>query len=115
LPTIIDERSKMNRIDRELIVAAIEDNLPEVRRLLSVGADVHALDDNLATPLHWASCYEHVQVIQALMEHGADMEAETAEGDTPLHVACLHDRLVVVIELLYPGAEIDVNNDSNHG
>jgi ankyrin repeat protein len=45
----------MNTIDQELFVAAAYNNLPEVRRLLSVGADVNAKDyHNGWTPLHWA-------------------------------------------------------------
>jgi hypothetical protein len=34
----------MNRIEPELIVAARENNMPEVSRLLSFGADVNAKD-----------------------------------------------------------------------
>jgi ankyrin repeat protein len=45
----------MSRIDQDLILAAIENNLPEVSRLLSVGADVNAKDDRGNTSLHWAS------------------------------------------------------------
>jgi hypothetical protein len=36
----------MNRIDLELLEAAKEDNMPEVSRLLSVGADVNAKDSD---------------------------------------------------------------------
>jgi hypothetical protein len=39
----IEERS-MNRVDRELIGAALDNNVPEVSRLLMVGADVNAND-----------------------------------------------------------------------
>jgi ankyrin repeat protein len=92
----------MNRIDRELIQAAYENNLAEVRRLLSVGADVNAKGVNDLTPLHWATCYGHVQVFQALLEHGADIEVRTCGGGTPLHLACHNGHLVLVIELIGP-------------
>jgi hypothetical protein len=99
----------MNRIDEELIEAAKENNLPEVRRLLSDGADVNTTATFYGrTPLHWAGSHGHVQVFQALLEHGADIEAKDNGGWTPLHYACYKGHLPVVIELLSP-------NDSSNG
>jgi ankyrin repeat protein len=52
----------MNR--RELIEAARENNLPEVERLLSVGAQVNACEGGGdVTPLHVACYNGHVQVV----------------------------------------------------
>ncbi len=45
----------MNTVDRELIEAVTEDDLPETVRLLIVGADVNAKDNGGFTPLHEAS------------------------------------------------------------
>jgi ankyrin repeat protein len=90
----------MNSIDRELIAAANENNLPEVERLLSVGADVNAKDHYGDTPLHMACYRGHVQVFQALREHGADIELKNNYGRTPLHCACRLGHLAVVTELL---------------
>jgi ankyrin repeat protein len=96
-------RQLMNRIDIELIVAAGENNLPEVSRLLSVGADVNAKDNREGfTPLHWASANGHVQVVKKLREHGADIEAMTSSGSTPLHCACFKGHVAVVNTLLGP-------------
>jgi ankyrin repeat protein len=106
------KKERMSRIDRELIRAAYENNLPEVRRLLSVGADVNTFDDDDMTPLHWASNRGHIQVIQVLMEHGADIEKKDYGGDTPLHMASEGDHLPVVKALLSGGADIlAANND----
>jgi ankyrin repeat protein len=95
-----------NWIVQELIDAAGENNLSEVGRLLSVGADVNAKDNEGWTPLHMASYNGHVQVFQALREHGADIEAKTNRRSTPLHLAAMDGHLAVVAELLTP-------NDSN--
>jgi hypothetical protein len=46
----IEER--MNSIDEELIEAVREDNLPEIRRLLSVGADMNYKDEVGEMPLN---------------------------------------------------------------
>jgi ankyrin repeat protein len=96
----------MNAVDQELIDAARENNLPEVERLLSVGADIEAKDANGWTPLIDASSKGHFQVFQSLREHGANIEATTRFGQTPLHCACNNGHLAVVIELVSP-------NDSN--
>jgi ankyrin repeat protein len=105
----------MNRIHEELFEAAKENNLPEVRRLLSVGADVNNKYGGYGageTPLHRASSYGHVQVFKELVKHGADIEAKTKFGWTPLHWACLNGGLAVVIELVSPGDEIHANDSS---
>jgi ankyrin repeat protein len=94
----------MNRssIDEDLIEAAKENNLPEVRRLLSVGADMNAKGDGDCASLHWASIKGHVQVFKELVDHGADIELTTISGCTSLHFACWNGHLAVVIELLNP-------------
>jgi ankyrin repeat protein len=69
----------MNSIDRE---TAKESNLPEVRRLLSVGADVNAKGSGDWTPLHWACYNVHLQVVKKLLDHGADMNAKDNNGNT---------------------------------
>jgi ankyrin repeat protein len=66
----------MNSIEQELIVAAHENDLPEVRRLLSAGAHVNAKGSGYWTPLSWASINGYVQVVKELLEHGADKEAK---------------------------------------
>jgi hypothetical protein len=100
----------MNRIDQELRLAARENNLPEISRLLSVGADVNVKDDLDWTPLHWASLKGHVQVVKELLEHGADVDAKNNRDWTPLHFACLKGQLPIVKALLSDGADILATN-----
>jgi ankyrin repeat protein len=65
----------MNSIDQELIVAARENNLPEVCRLLSAGAGMNAHGTFDWTPLHWAYYYGNVQVLKELLKHGVGVNA----------------------------------------
>jgi ankyrin repeat protein len=101
----------MNRIDRELIVAAREYNVLEARRLLSVEAEVNAKDRYGFTPLSWASENGHVQIFKELVEHGADSEAKDNVEWTPLHYACRHDHLALVNELLIRGANLEAKTN----
>jgi ankyrin repeat protein len=96
------KKDRMNRVDREMIDAMLENNLSEVRRFLSVGADVNAKTSNDNTPLRLASMTGHVQVVKQLLDHGADTEAKDSIGLTPLHFACRVGRLSFVNELVSP-------------
>jgi ankyrin repeat protein len=97
----------MHRIDRGLIRASTENNLPEVSRLLSVGANVNAKDNEGWTPLHWACRKGHVQVAKEILEHGADITVKDNAGRTPLHWACYNGHVTVGNELLSRGANIE--------
>jgi ankyrin repeat protein len=90
----------MNSIDQELIVVALENNVPEVSRLLRAGADVNVKDWRDRTPLQVVSIFGHEQVVKELLDHGAYIEAKGISGLTALHCACCLGRVAVVIELL---------------
>jgi ankyrin repeat protein len=61
--------------------------LDTIRCLLSHGADIDALDDDHATPLHMASRYGCTKGAQLLLEHGANVRLENKTGRTPFQVA----------------------------
>jgi ankyrin repeat protein len=104
----------------QLIVLAAENNVTEVRRLLSVGADIEStLCDK--TPLFWASYEGHVEVVNVLLSHngettsvlgkrksraGANTEAKDNSGDTPLHASSTRGHLPVVKALVSGGANL---------
>jgi ankyrin repeat protein len=123
LPKELHCPERMDRINRELILAAEGNNLPEVERLLSVGAEVNARDRYGRTPLHWACYHGHVQVVKELREHGADIDAKDSDGNTPLPYACTMGHVSVVIELLSlndsngttsRGANIEAKDNAGH-
>jgi ankyrin repeat protein len=104
----IEER--MNRIDLELIVAARDNNVLEVRRLLRAGADVNAKGHGDWTPLHLASIKGHAPVIIELLDHGADTQAKDIYGATPLHLACHRGHSAAIKELLGHGAGMEAKD-----
>jgi uncharacterized protein len=76
-----------------------------VKRLLSRDPRlVHAADDHLKTPLHWAAEHDHHEVAKMLLHEGADMEATTSWGATPLDWAATMGSTRVADLLLARGA-----------
>jgi hypothetical protein len=59
----------------------------EIAVLLELGADVHATNRSVATPLHEAADGKRAKNARLLIEAGADVQAKNAEGLTPLEVA----------------------------
>ena len=66
--------------------------LDTIRFLLEHGADVDALDNDHATPLHLASYHNCVKGARLLLEHGANMHLKDKMGRSPLQVAEDQDR-----------------------
>jgi ankyrin repeat protein len=104
-------KERMNSTDQELIEAAKQNNVPEVCRLLSDGADIEAKDRFGQTPLHWASHLGHEQVVIELLDHGAYIEAKDDNGWTPLHMASRNGHVPVVKALVSGGANILAANN----
>jgi ankyrin repeat protein len=104
------DEERMNNIDHQLFHAAQENNVTEVLRLLSVGADVNVKNRFGWTPLHWASNDGHSQVVIKLLQNGADIEAKDNYGLTPLHWACMRGHLHAVEALVSGGANLLAGN-----
>ncbi|XP_046983658.1 ankyrin-3-like [Schistocerca americana] len=85
-----EEKGKM------LIAAAKEGSVSKVRTLLTVGADVEAMDENQQNSLHWAAARGHLEVAKRLLEDGADVNARDRWQNTPLHQAAWNGQAPVV-------------------
>jgi ankyrin repeat protein len=97
-----DQRMNFCIIDQELIDAAADNNVLDVRRLVKAGANIEAKSyfGSNDTPLIMASTKGHVQVVKELLEHGADTDARNGHSETALQNAVIKRNLAVVIELL---------------
>lgn len=72
------------------------------------GADtsvVHATDEYLKTPLHWAAQHDNYQIAELLLDAGADLEATTSWGATPLDWAATMGSTKVADLFLARGAK----------
>jgi ankyrin repeat protein len=70
--------------DIDLIYAAAADQLDEVKKLISNGADVNAKDDLGITVLAHAAHAGHTKVIKYLLEQNANPNYRDAHGRTAL-------------------------------
>lgn len=57
---------------RRLPAAAVENDLPAVRRLLAAGWPLDARANEGATALHWAAFHGNAEMVRELLRHGAD-------------------------------------------
>jgi ankyrin repeat protein len=66
--------------------------LDTIRCLLDHGADIDALDNDHATPLHMVAYYGCAKAARLLLEHGANVHLQDNEGQTPFQVASMKGR-----------------------
>jgi hypothetical protein len=96
--------------NRALIDAALQGNLPEVKKLLSEGADPNAKFEDDTTSLILASAMGHREVAGLLLEKGADVNAKDADGNTALMDAATMGHYEVVRLLIKYRANINVQD-----
>ena len=59
-----------------------------IERLIREGADIHAIDKNGVTPLHYAVRFRSPAAVEVLLKHGAAVNQQCKRsGSTPLHRA----------------------------
>ncbi|CAH8460315.1 unnamed protein product [Schistosoma turkestanicum] len=100
--------------DQSIFNIIKQHDLESLNCLLSVNSnEVHSVDKNGMTPLHWASDRGFSDLVSTLIKYNANINVKDAEGQTPLHYACScgHDE---VIEILLK-SNADINAKDNEG
>jgi ankyrin repeat protein len=100
-------------LDGQLVQAAKDGALVEVKNLLEKGASADAEEVNGMTVLMWTSLYDHKEIILVLLEAGAELDRRDDNGRTALYWAAHGGHDDVVRALLEAGA--DVNNKARYG
>jgi ankyrin repeat protein len=95
-------------VGMELLQAALNGDVTEIRRLVANGRNVNERDADGDAALHYAALNGHVEAIKALVQLGADKDAKTVGGQTPLHWAAQNGHVEAIKALEQLGAQIDV-------
>lgn len=108
-PSLAHERYNLSKLP--LLEATAAGNLPVLKRLVALGADLNARGDFLmsagsqATALHVAVRCHQSAVCRWLLEAGADPNLRAFGTETPLHVAFTENRGEMAAWLLEFGAD----------
>ena len=98
-----------------LVRAAFDDDLAEVEKLLSQGADANVIDRHFdSTALEQAVSHANLKMVKALLEAGADINAEDRAGRTALMMLDEDATADLVRALLDAGAEVKVRDDDGN-
>uniref|UniRef100_A0A7S1T3L2 Uncharacterized protein n=1 Tax=Tetraselmis chuii TaxID=63592 RepID=A0A7S1T3L2_9CHLO len=76
-----------------------------VEAVLSHGADVNAMDEDM-TALYIALRHSNEGAVKALLEHEADVDMRSGDGRAPIHVAAYEGSPKLVRELVDAGADV---------
>jgi uncharacterized protein len=81
----IDARDSFGRTPLMVVGAEARASEHEITSLLvDAGADVHAVDNELGSVLHYAVGQRRVACLPLLLEQGADLNHRDAKGQTPM-------------------------------
>ncbi len=103
-------KSRQEKKERHLILAAKDGKLDKVVMHLDGGAAVNGHDDFGDTALLVAADAGHYEVVKLLLDKGADVNLPDAAGDTPLMLAAKRRKDDVVKLLINRGADVNTAN-----
>lgn len=100
---------KASTLYDKLLVAASYGDLVLVRQFARAGVNINSNFKQRSTPLYYAACNGHLQVVQFLVEQGADVN-QGARGhldNSPLNIAVAHGHYDVSEYLIRMGADVN--------
>ena len=96
--------------DTPLHIAAWS-NTPEIKSLLSDGADLTVRNKDGHAPLDMAARGNAVEAIATLLENGADINAQDENGFAAIHDAAEKNACNAIVELAKRGANVNMRNN----
>lgn len=99
---------KVHRLDIALFAAVGLDDIQEVKRLLSLGADVNWRESKYGvSSIHEAVRIGSADLLELLVQEGADVNAANDNGLTPLHMAAYLGARDTADVLIARGADVN--------
>ena len=99
--------TRAQSVEDDFAVAAINDRVPDAKRLLAAGADPDMRDRNGDPILVIAARAGSVGVVDLLLGTRVNVNAKTSFGDTALMMAALGGRLEIARKLRARGADVN--------
>ncbi len=96
----------------ELMMAALEADIPMARQLLAAGADINETDDSQSTALMWAVHSGDVRVVNFFIQEGANVRAKASQGATALMNAVTGRQEAIAVALINAGADANGRGNS---
>lgn len=96
----------------ELMMAALEADIPKAKQILDAGADINERDDSQSTPLMWAVHSGDVEIVRFLIARGADVRAKAYRNATALMVAMTGKHEQSAVALIEAGADANGRGNS---
>jgi len=93
-----------NEFSYHFLLSSSFAHMPILRFLFEKGGPVNMRNDDLESPLHYASGEGHLCVVKFLIENGAALDIQNNSGETPLHKAIFNGHHIIVELLLIHGA-----------
>lgn len=97
-------------LDAAFITAVRNDSLPDVKKLLAMGANINARDSAEFTGLMYAALMDNLEMTEFLADSGSDLHATNSGGNTALHLAAIQKNPETAQALLDRGADINARD-----
>jgi ankyrin repeat protein len=99
-------------LGENLLVAAHNNNVEEIRNLINKGADINYTDHNNWSALIYAARYDKLESLKELIKLGADINIKAKDCYwTPLKFAAHNHNMECLKELIKAGADLNAQDD----
>ncbi len=100
-------------LEAQLLKAASEGDLNDLKMALQAGANVNVSDDQDISALRWAAQSGQIEVVKQLLDAGASINQPSASGWTALMQAVIAGNVETVSLLLERGADVNAKTFAN--
>lgn len=109
-PEVLSE-AEQQRLDRQLVEAAWQNDVALARRLIARGADVNAKDDSVQSAYLIATSEGYLDLLELTLRNGADVDSKDSFNGTGLIRAAERGHWDVVGRLVRAGIPLDHVNE----